>query len=283
MQCGDTLRQFFMRQGHVEFCRKRLSLPTEDLADETQRLHQYLLNQRLLEPSAPLAIYTFGPDAKIMQATAAAGKAPPLLFLDCLQSRAPTVQFANRTWRRTARYAYLQDAALLGSSLLSAACLMLSAANIEERAVLHAAIATDQAQVHNLQQQLDSANPPTNGASPSITDLHALIKEFEQLQASRQDPRTALLELSHVLDRHPAIAVQSIDWHAPGQAQQLTLQGRISLHSQLNEAEARQLLSNFSTDLTQLRGQPVSQRSTLATPEQAGEALDFSIDIRSPT
>lgn len=287
-----SIRESYLVDGHVHFSRM---VPLTDssiagiastFAAEAGKLHQYLIGQRLVgrdetlpvhivaHPLSVPAIEKACPDLgqlafSIIDSHLAAARlklqTPPednrsdRLFLQLLATAPPGQQFASATHRRHYHLAQIRHGliaagltALLGSALFAAKNSVDAHGLREETRVL----AAGEADLSRRYQQI-SATFPQLGIDNDT--LRRLTSRYGELARQQRQPGPAYGMVGRILERMPAIELESIAWK----------NGGIAASTAANRPDGREI----TTVRASIRLERASTRQVLAVFEQFVEAL----------
>ena len=229
---AGLLRQAFLVAGQPRFFRTLPAFAGDagELVAEAAKVQHYLHSQQLLSRGDPLPLFILLPDALILpdqqRLPLPAHHTLTTLFLETLHTRPPRQQFADRELRRTARQANHCLAAACLATLLAVATLPVIADNLLRIRQMRAEIATSQGEAQRQQQRLSELPAATPQQGLSAPRLRQLTTGYGDLLRQQQHPRPAYQQLSHLLDRHPGIGLDALDWHTENGWTHLRIEGQ---------------------------------------------------------
>lgn len=239
------LRQTFFADRQLRFSRLTplaTGSPEEAAAAtsiETEKMHQYLSSQRLIDRGRPLATRVLVHPAQravlqdrchdsaglrfefadLLQEAKRAGlhgaladSQAEMLFCHLLAKRTPAEQFARSVERRhyrlwQTRFAFrAASAVILASSLLYTARLGLDIFGLQ------GTTAQLRQQTRLDQQRYDAALQTLPKMPLPAADLRALVDRYDAVEKRARGPAPLLVQLSRSLDAFPAITLEDLEW-----------------------------------------------------------------------
>ena len=301
-----SIRESYLVDGHTHFSRmaplsdSSIAGIASTFAAEAGKLHQYLIGQRLIGRDETLPVFVVAhplsipaiekacPDHgqlnfTIIDSHAAATRLKlhtlpednrsELLFLHLLATAPPSQQFAGEAHRHHYRLAQIRHGlvaagliALLGGALFAAKNTVDARALREETRLL----TTSDAELSRRYQEI-SATFPQLGIDNDT--LRRLTNRYGELSRQQHQPGPAYGLVSQVLDRMPAIFLESIDWknggflpstvaNRPDNREITTVRASI----RLARASTRQTLAVFEQFVEALRSEPGVTVNVLQRP-----------------
>jgi hypothetical protein len=301
-----SIRESYLVDGHAHFSRmapltdSSIAGIASAFAAEAGKLHQYLIGQRLIGrdeslpafivahpltiPAIEKACPTRGQlNFTLIDSHAAAGTlklhTPPddnrsdLLFLHLLATAPPTQQFAGETHRHHFRLSQIRHGLIAAGLIALLGGVLFSAKEVYDAQSLRAEaqeLAASEADLGRRYQEI-SATFPQLGIDNDT--LRRLTSRYGELLAQQRQPTPSLRMVSRVLDRMPAIVLESIDWKfgqnfrftvgsRESEPETTTLRGAI----QLERATVRQTLAVFDQFVEALAADPANKIKVVQRP-----------------
>ncbi len=250
------IRQSFVDNGQIRF--SRLSqIYGDDMAEragamaaETSRLHQYLINMRMMpRDSAALDVIVLAPDEAqsdfqracvsteelnyhIVTAGAAAkmtglksapaGMLAERLFLNLLAHSPPSRQFAADDYRRFFNIWRMRVATHATSAAVFSICVLLALPRLMDYYAVRDMIGDNQAQERRLNTQYTHLQAKFQKTPTSTENLKALIKNYIVLEKQSVSIDKMFVELSKALAVVPQIEIERIEWEISGAPRRAT-------------------------------------------------------------
>ena len=246
-QSAGGLRQTLVVDGRVELSRLAVPPPLEDgehafyVLSEVEKLRRYLERRRLVEREVPLQVYIVAnpilAEAIERHAPASAavryrlvslsglghrlgiGDARSLvwsdsLFVATLASHNPRHQYAPARMVRNYLLYRVRGGLRRASLLLFIAGLLGSASGLASGFGAGRLAASLDFQTALYRQRYDEARRRLPATPVELPAMQLAVETAGGLIEARTLPGPALLALSRVLDRHPEVRIESIDWGA---------------------------------------------------------------------
>ena len=240
------LRQSYFENGRVRFSRLGrvdLSDPraiAQDCAAESVRIHQYLVNTRILPRDAPpLDALVLAPseykalyDAACVNSarlhfhvhdvdTVGRGvglKSVPAetlaegLFLHALADSPPREQFADDGLRRFYNLWRARVGLVTAGVAAFGFCLVVSAVKLLDIYQVNEQAATDRQQETRMSEQYARLQTSFPGTPTSTESLKAIVRNYRTLLRQSASPGGMLVEISEAVTALPQIEIDKIDW-----------------------------------------------------------------------
>src|SRR6266446_6109778 len=228
----------FSRLGRVDFSDPRAI--AQDCAAESVRIHQYLVNTRILPRDAPpLDVMVLAPsehkalyDAACVNSARlrfhvhdldAVGRSIGLrsvpaetlaegLFLHALADSPPREQFADDGLRRFYNLWRARVGLVTAGLATFGFCLVVSAAKVLDVYQLNEQAATDRQQETRMSEQYARLQASFPRTPTSIESLKAIVKNYRTLLQQSASPGNLLVEISEAVTALPQIEIDRIDW-----------------------------------------------------------------------
>lgn len=282
------------------------------LAAEAGKLHQYLLGQRLVGRNEHLHVYVLAHPlaANAIQTSCidsggltfvlidnhAAAKKLGLntlpqdsraegIFTHLLASRPPRQQYAPEALRHDYRITQLRSALLGLTAIALAGSLLFAGKQMYDVVTARQEIDRLALRESEMQQRYQALTSTFPQVEVGTDELRQITGRYIELQKQQGGPARFYRELSRVLDRHPAIELDSIDWKRVGDTKAATpassqdetavVQGQVKLGS---GATPRQTIASFEAFVQALNAQPgiVAEVSQSPYDIEPGRALKSS-------
>jgi hypothetical protein len=228
----------FSRLGRVDFSDPRAI--AQDCAAESVRIHQYLVNTRILPRDAPpLDVLVLAPSEHKALYNAACVNSERLqfhvhdldtvgrsvglrsvpaetlaegLFLHVLADSPPREQYADDGLRRF-YHLWRARVGLVAAGLATFGfCLVVSAAKLLDVYQLDEQAATDRRQETRMSEQYARLQTSFPRTPTSTENLKAIVKNYRTLLRQSASPGSMLVEISEAVTALPQIEIDRIDW-----------------------------------------------------------------------
>lgn len=239
------LRQTYFEKGQFRFSRLtplvlgNIEEVAQACVDESEKIYQYLVGQRLLERAAHIRTQVFchpAEQAVLQQRCRGNGnlsfefvdlpaeaarrglKTPlkdshsELLLLHLLIRAAPASQFAPAEYRRPYRIWQLRFGLNAIAIIGLAACLLFAAKTALNGYGLQQDIAQVETEVANEKLRYEAMLKTLPSIPLKLDDLRALVDRFSELEKRSPRIKASLIPLSRALDAVPAVELQQVDW-----------------------------------------------------------------------
>lgn len=295
MQEEPNLREFFLVGGQVHLSRvlPAMSDTAEQVRQESAKLQRYLLNQHLIARNENLPVYFLGKgtmgnlDASTLDFEhLPTPKTHAQLFLDALDNNTPQQQFANPEQRLASKLARIRLAAMTLAILCLGVTWPLASAKMQETERIQSQtkqlLAKERDLQGMLQAQAAASNAAPSSGQPSLASLRHISQRYDELQGAPGQPRLAFSKLSQVLERHPAIQLEKLDWqHTAEPGGHLNMEARCSDNPSATNEQRTKFVEDFVADLSVDRNSQVSLRpEALDSANNAPASCRFIVEIR---
>lgn len=240
-----SIRESFVVNGIAQFSRMAPLYDSSGagiaaaFAAEAPKLHQYLIGQRLIGRSEPLAVFVFAhPDtmAAIQGACIEAGglsykivdlhdlsrriglrslpadnRCDPL-FLHQLAVATPRPQFADEEKRHDYRISQIKQALLAVGAVALFGGLLFSAKQFYNLSSMRQEVEQLNGQEADLKRRYDDITATFPQLGVGRESLRTLVSRYTALHALQREPGDLYRRISQALNQAPAVELQRIDW-----------------------------------------------------------------------
>lgn len=300
-----SIRESYLVDGHAHFSRmapltdSSIAGIASAFAAESGKLRQYLIGQRLIGRDEHLPVFILAhpqtipsiekarpesglPDFTVIDSHSAASKLKlrtlpednrcELLFLHLLTTSPPRQQFASETHRHHYQLSQIRRGLIAVGLIALLGGLLFSAKKAYDAHNFRQEVATLVAEESDLNRRYAAISATFPQLGVDNDTLRRLTNRYDELRALQRQPAPSFTMLSHVLDRMPAIILESLDWKngtfLPSTAaiskgpEIITVQGVI----RLDRATTRQTLNTFDQFVEALRADPINTVKVLQRP-----------------
>lgn len=305
----QSIRESFVVNGIAQFSRMA---PLYDnsgagiaaaFAAEAPKLHQYLIGQRLIGRSEPLAVFVFAhPDtmASVQAACIEAGglsykivdvhdlsrriglrslpsdnRCDPL-FLHQLAVATPRQQFSDEERRHDYRIAQIKQALLAAGAVALFGGLLFSAKQFYNMSSMHQEVEQLNGQEAELKRRYDDITATFPQLGVGRESLRTLAGRYATLHAIQREPGDLYRHISQALNQAPAVELQSIDWKLAAGASGANAEAAVAAPRSAAEPKAGLLISSHevaTVNGTVVLGQTATPRQVLTAFESFVRAL----------
>jgi hypothetical protein len=234
----QQLHQTFLVDGQLCFSRiiPNSTGDASELMQEAAKLQQYLLNQHLLARDENSQCFTLAGDEMTPPEVPVDNfrfvqfpdqNAHEALFLDALNNKPPTEQFASAALRQAYRQARWRFAATVLSGLIFIASLGLSSQKILLANTLDTEIGQAQIKEKTLKGQLTETGRNPGTETLSLNALRQITRHYEELIQQQSTPLPVFQALSQILEQHPAIDLDKLEWTNSTDRENLLITGHV--------------------------------------------------------
>lgn len=287
---------------------------------ESEKMHQYLTSQRLIDRKQPLVtrllvhpaqrsfLHEYCRDSANLHFefsdSLAEGKRlglrsimsdsrAELLFSHLLVRHTPVEQFAGAPERRYYRLWQVRYALKVASAVVLTAASLTAAKLGLDIFSMHDATEKLRQQIGSDQQKYAAAFDALPKIPLSTDNLRAVVDRYDQVAARSQGPASLLIQLSQSLDMFPGITLDQIDWKtiekidvappnmATGPYAQATITARLPLGMVGDQRGQLDLVANFTKHL----GASPNTLVTILTPPvdtESGKTLKSGDERSTP-
>ena len=313
-QQDSSIRESYLVDGHAHFSRmaplvdSSIAGIASAFAAESGKLRQYLIGQRLIGRDENLPVFIVAhpqtipaiekarpehglPDFTLIDSHAAAHKLQlrtlpddnrsELLFLHLLTTAPPRQQFANADHRHHFQLSQIRRGLIAAGLIALLGSLLFAAKEAYVGHTLRQEVAALSAETADLKRRYSEIAATFPQLEIDNDTLRRLTHHYGELRSLQRQPNSSYAMISRVLDRMPAIALESIDWKngtflpltaAISSGPEITtVRGAI----RLERATTRQTLAVFDQFVQALRADPANTVNVLQRPFdiESGSAL----------